>query len=174
MDVRFDPVTAAHMDLLEDWLKRPHWREWWGDPETELSYIRDMIEGRDTSRPFIFHIDNEPLGYIQHWFIGHHQTEEWTTDNPWLAELPSDAIGVDLSIADPDRLSKGIGSHVLRTFANGLVADGWQTIIIDPDPENKRAVRAYEKAGFRTMPELLDKASDCIIMRYESNNSEQE
>ena len=26
---------------------------------------------------------------------------------------------------------------------------GYATIIIDPDPANARAVRAYEKAGFR-------------------------
>lgn len=172
MDVLFEPVTDSHLELLADWLQRPHWREWWGDPDTELSYIRDMVEGRDTSRPFVFFVDGQATGYIQYWFIGEHQSEQWTADNPWLAELPSDAIGVDLSIAHPEMLSQGIGSHVLETFVNGLMRDGWQTIIIDPDPANKRAVRAYEKAGFKTMPELSDKARDCIIMRFEPDNSE--
>ena len=85
-------------------------REWWGEPETELGYIRDMIEGRDTTRPFIFSVDGEPVGYIQYWFIGDHQNATWIADHPWLAELPSDAVGVDLSIGDPGKLSQGIGS----------------------------------------------------------------
>ena len=96
-------------------------REWWGEPDTELGYIRDMIEGRDTTRPFIFSVDGEPTGYIQYWFIGDHQNATWIADYPWLAELPSDAVGVDLSIGDPGKLSQGIGSEALRAFTERLV-----------------------------------------------------
>ncbi len=171
-DIRFDPVTANDLPMLGAWLAKPHMSEWWGDPETELGFIRDMVEGRDTSKPFIFHVDGTPTGYIQYWFIGDHQTEEWSRDNPWLMELPSDAIGVDLSIGLEDRLSSGIGSVVLRAFVENLRSDGWRTIIIDPDPENHRAVRAYTKAGFRPVPHLLGKTSDCLIMRFEPNESD--
>lgn len=172
MEVLFEPVKNDHMPMLEDWLARPHWREWWGDPENELGYIREMIEGRDTSKPFIFHVCGEPAGYIQYWFLGYHQTPEWIADYPWLAELPSDSIGVDLSIADASRLSEGVGSYVLKTFSERLAAKGFKTIIIDPDPENGRAVRAYEKAGFRRVPELIGKTGDCLIMRFEPTTSE--
>ncbi|MBU1209926.1 MAG: acetyltransferase [Alphaproteobacteria bacterium] len=167
MDVRFEPVSREHLPMLAEWLHRHHWLHWWGEPEVELSYIRDMIEGRDTTCPYIFHIGGEPMGYIQCWFIGDHQSVQWIADHPWLAGLQSDAVGVDLSIADPRMLSKGIGSRVLQTFVARLVADGWRTIIIDPDPGNGRAVRAYEKAGFRAIPELVGKSGDSLIMRYE-------
>ena len=132
-----------------------------------METIRDMMEGRDTTRPFIFSVDGEPTGYIQYWFIGHHQNETWIRDHPWLAELPSDAIGVDLSIGEPDMLSLGIGSTVLRAFTERLASEGHHTIIIDPDPANARAVRAYEKAGFRAVERLLGRTSDVLIMQYE-------
>jgi aminoglycoside 6'-N-acetyltransferase len=144
----------------------PHIRARWGDPDTELGYIRDMIEGRDTTQPFIFSVEGEPTGYIQYWFIGHHQNETWIADLPWLAELPSDAVGVDLSIGDPAKLSRGIGSGALSSFAEFLVEDH-PTIIIDPDPTNTRAVRAYEKAGFRAIPRLLGRTGDTLIMQYD-------
>jgi len=57
-------------------------------------------------------------------------------------------VGVDLSIGDEASLSKGYGSLALRAFVRMLREQGHDTIIIDPDPRNLRAVRAYEKAGF--------------------------
>jgi aminoglycoside 6'-N-acetyltransferase len=169
---QFRPMTADDLPLMRRWLEGPHMREWWGEPETELGYIRDMIEGRDTTRPFIFSADGEPLGYIQYWFVGHHQNATWIADHPWLAELPAEAVGVDLSIGDADNLAQGVGSGALRTFAQSLVSQGYRTINIDPDPANKRAVRAYEKAGFRAISRLLGRTGDTLIMQYESNEND--
>jgi RimJ/RimL family protein N-acetyltransferase len=163
----FHPMSADDLPLMRRWLEMPHIREWWGEPETELGHVRDMIDGRDTTRPFIFSLDGEATGYIQYWFIGHHQNDTWITDHPWLAELPADAVGVD-----PDKLARGVGSGALRAFAERLVQQGHRTIIIDPDPANARAVRAYEKAGFRAIPRLLGRTGDTLIMQYESKEND--
>ena len=168
-EIAFRPVEREDYETLRGWLNQPHMREWWGDPEEELGFIRDMVEGRDTTRPFLFTLDGTPIGYIQYWFIGHHQNEEWIRDNPWLTELPSDAVGVDLSIGDPALLSKGYGSTVVKAFVARLLEDGHRTIIIDPDPANRRAVRAYEKAGFRTIPHLEGHTGDTLLMKYVSD-----
>jgi aminoglycoside 6'-N-acetyltransferase len=168
-DIGFQPVTAEHYGLLDVWLRRPHLRQWWGDPDEELGFIRDMVEGRDTTLPFLITLGGEPVGYIQCWFIGHHQNETWIRDNPWLAELPSETVGVDLSIGDPALLSRGIGSAALKAFVARLRAEGHQTIIIDPDPANLRAVRAYEKAGFRPLRDLPGVPGDTLIMQFDPN-----
>jgi RimJ/RimL family protein N-acetyltransferase len=170
-NIAFEPVNDTHYALLKEWMNRPHWREWWGDPAIELQYIIDMVEGRDSTRPYIFHVDHVPAGYIQVWYIGPHQTEDWSKDNPWLMGLPSHAVGVDLSIGEEDQLSKGIGSAVLRSFVDMLRAEGHTEIIIDPDPENARAVRAYTKAGFKPVPHLAAVAKDTLIMQYDFNRT---
>ena len=162
--IGFIPVEPSHYALLRAWLDAPHMRQWWGDPEEELGFIRDMVEGRDTTRPFLITLDGRPVGYIQYWFIGHHQNEEWTRDNPWLVELPSDTIGVDLSIGEARKLSAGIGSTALAAFVAMLRGQGFETIVIDPDPKNARAVRAYEKAGFRPIPELERHVGDGVLL----------
>jgi RimJ/RimL family protein N-acetyltransferase len=164
--IQFRPISAADLETLQLWLERPHMREWWGDPETELGVIRDMIEGRDTTQPFVFEVDGEALGYIQVWFVCDQLTESMIADYPWLVSVPDDAVGIDLSIGDPQALSKGIGTDVLRAFVARLRAQGHQVIIIDPDPANHRAVRAYEKAGFRPLPHLLGKTGDTLIMQF--------
>lgn len=160
--IDFMPVRPEHYPLLRTWLNAPHMREWWGDPEEELGFIRDMVEGRDTTRPFLILLGGEPVGYIQYWFVGHHQNEQWVKDHPWLMEFCSDTIGVDLSIGDADRLSQGIGSAALAAFVRMLRDQGHTSIIIDPDPANARAVCAYQKAGFRTA--MLREAHDGPVL----------
>jgi RimJ/RimL family protein N-acetyltransferase len=171
-EIGFVAVTPEHYGLLGAWLSAPHMREWWGDPDEELGFIRDMVEGRDTTRPYLILRGGEPIGYIQVWYIGHHQNETWIKDHPWLAELPAETVGVDLSIGVAELLSKGIGSAALRAFVEGLRAEGRETIIIDPDPDNKRAVRAYMKAGFRPLPDLKGVPDDTLIMQYDPNANE--
>ena len=165
--IDFLPVQAEHYPLLEQWLKSPHMREWWGDPDEELGFIRDMVEGRDTTRPFLITVNGTSVGYIQYWFVGDHQNEQWTKDHPWLAELPPETVGVDLSIGDPERLSQGVGSAALTAFVALLRRHGHETIIIDPDPANARAVRAYEKAGFTSVPHLEGRTGDTLIMQFD-------
>jgi RimJ/RimL family protein N-acetyltransferase len=159
-------MTIADLPLMGRWLEEPHVREWWGDPAVELGHIRDMIEGRDTTRPHIFLLGERPLGYIQVWFLGHHQNESWLADSPWLAEFPAEAVGVDLTIGEAGDLSRGIGTAVLKRFVTMLRAEGRETIIIDPDPANHRAIRAYEKAGFLPIPHLIGTTQGILLMQH--------
>lgn len=165
--IAFRPLGHGDLSLLAGWMNGSHWQQWWGDPEKELGEIKAMVEGADSTRPYIFQIDGEPVGYIQYWHVGEAQCEPWITEYPWLEKLPADAIGIDLSIGSAANLSKGIGSHALRKFASGLHKEGYSDIIIDPDPDNKRAVRAYEKAGFVPIAELRGSTPGVLLMRFD-------
>jgi RimJ/RimL family protein N-acetyltransferase len=149
--IGFRPVTAQDYELLENWMQRPHCQEWWGEVDTELGHIREMVEGRDSTRPFLFRLDGEPAGYIQVWIIADHLTEPWLSKAPWLRDVPADSVGVDLSIGTESNLGKGLGTAVLKAFLERLAAEGRHSIIIDPDAANARAIRAYEKAGFKPL-----------------------
>jgi RimJ/RimL family protein N-acetyltransferase len=171
-DVTFEPVTMADLDRLQRWMDAPHWRQWWGEPEFELGQIRNMLDGSDTTRPYLFQLDGVPMGYIQVWFVADNRYEPWISQAPWLLQLPDDAVGVDLSIGPVEALSSGLGSTVLRQFAEQLWDGGHRVIVIDPDPQNSRAVRAYEKAGFRVIPEFEGRTDDCLLMRFHPHNNE--
>lgn len=164
--ILFRPVTLEDLPMLSDWMARPHWQEWWGDPETEVGHVRDMVEGRDTTRPFIFRFGGVDKGYIQVWSIGDQRGTDWSGEYPWLALLPADAVGVDLSIASQDDLSKGLGTKVLQAFVRKLRQNGHERIIIDPDPANLRAVKAYRKAGFREIADLVGRTGDSLLMEH--------
>jgi aminoglycoside 6'-N-acetyltransferase len=162
----FQPVTVQDLPLLESWISQPHWQEWWDKPEIEIGFIRAMVEDQDSTRPFIFHVDDKPAGYIQYWYVGDQLALGWEEHAPWLNLVSDNAVGIDLSIADADRLSRGIGRRVLNKMAKQLEYQGHESIIIDPDPENKRAVRCYQSAGFEIIEELAGKTDDWLIMQY--------
>ena len=164
--IGFRPVTMADLPMLQGWMEQPHWRQWWGEPKDECAMIRDMIEGRDTTRPFIFTLDGRDAGYIQVWTVADQLFEPWLTDAPWMTSLPDGAVGVDLSVGDAGDLGKGLGSRVLIEFVAMLRAEGKREIFIDPAPDNARAIRAYEKAGFVVWPPLVGQTRDCLIMRH--------
>ncbi len=164
--IGFRPMVSADMGMMADWLARPHWSEWWGDPVEELAQLQGMLDGNDTTEPYTFSLDGADAGYIQVWFVTDARVEPWKTIAPWVMELPDDAVGVDLSLADPASLSLGIGTAVVAAFVTDLRHRGFTEIVIDPDPANTRAVRAYTKAGFRPVPELLNRTGDSLIMRH--------
>jgi ribosomal protein S18 acetylase RimI-like enzyme len=168
--VEFHRVTHADLPKLKAWLQTPHCQEWWGEPETELGYVVDMLKGRDSTEPYIFYLDGKPAGYVQVWFVKPQLDEVHMIETyPWLLKLPQDAVGVDLSIGDAEDLDRGIGTQVLTEFVAQLQLREFKTIITDTDPKNARAIRAYTKAGFNIIPELEGRYDGVLLMQYESN-----
>ncbi|MEO1749722.1 MAG: GNAT family N-acetyltransferase, partial [Pseudomonadota bacterium] len=82
MLIDFKPVQLDDLALIGTWMALPHWREWWGEPEIELGYIKEMLEGRDPTRPFLFLLDNEPVGYIQYWKLKDAKAPPWNVQSP--------------------------------------------------------------------------------------------
>ncbi|MGQ7790823.1 GNAT family N-acetyltransferase [Faunimonas sp. B44] len=137
---RFRDVNAADLALLGRWLCEPHVAEWWGDPAAGLAEIRDAMAAPST-RPMVVELDGVPIAYLQHY------DPHMEDDHPYR-DQPAGTLGLDLSIGQPDLVGIGHGSAILRQIADELVAGGAPRLVIDPDPQNARAVRAYEKAGF--------------------------
>ena len=138
--ITFLPVTESHRDLLQSWLVQHHWREWWGEPEEELAMIYAVDQGEHF--PFIACVNDEPVAYVQCWWPAQHP------DVPWVKEMTMTERGIDISIGDAAHLGKGLGTMIVKAFAQKLFAEGATRLVIDPDKNNARAIAAYIKAGF--------------------------
>jgi RimJ/RimL family protein N-acetyltransferase len=165
--IGFQAMRAEHLPLFRSWIELPHVREWWGDPAEEAAKVQDMIEGRDSTKPYIVHLDGAPVGYIQVWYPDDWRDAETVAANPWVALLPEGCAGVDICIGDAALIGRGVGSTAVRKFTAGLVAQGLDFLIIDPDPANERAVRAYRKAGYREHPGLVDPTGDVLLLKFD-------
>ena len=92
--------------------------------------------------PLIVELDGKPIAYLQSY------DPHLEDDHPYQ-DQPFGTLGIDVSIGVPELVGVGHGSAIVRQFADTLFDEGCPRVIIDPDPANARAIRAYEKAGFR-------------------------
>ncbi len=126
--------------MVRNWLETPHVAEWWGDPDEQFVLVRDDLD-HPSMQQFIVAIDDRPFAYLQCY-----DPTAWP-DNGFGAQ-PKGTRGMDQFIGEPDMIARGHGSALIRNFIEGLVQSGTPRVVTDPDPDNARAVRAYEKAGF--------------------------
>lgn len=169
MKLSYRPVAHDDLALLRGWIASPHWQKWWGDVDREIAYVEDMLNDKDTTKPFIFMVDDEPVGYIQYWSIKDQIAAGWADEEQWLKLVPETSIGVDLSIGPVQKLEKGIGSAILWQFTVDLVKKGFDPILIDPEIGNDRAIAAYKKAGYRIIESLVGKTGDSLIMHFDGH-----
>jgi aminoglycoside 6'-N-acetyltransferase len=132
--------------MLERWRAMPHVAAWWGKPEVEAA-AEAFADPRVAM--WIVEHDGRPFAYAQDY-----APHDWD-DHPF-AHLPRGARGIDQYIGDPEMLDRGHGTAFIRAFCGRLFAAGAPAIGTDPHPDNRRAIRACEKAGFRIASEPLD------------------
>ena len=104
---------------------------------------------------FIVAADTRPFAYLQCYNIS-----AWDAG---FGPQPAGTRGLDQFIGEQDMLGRGHGSAFIRDFAERLLADGTPRVVIDPDPDNARAIRAYEKAGF-SRDRLVDTADGVALL----------
>ena len=130
--------------MLGDWLRDPRVMPWWRDAAKQLVGIEEDLR-EPAMDQWIALIDGQPVGYAQA-YPAHH----WRA--PHFADLPADTIAIDVFSA-PEGF--GSGSQWLAALAKRLLRDA-SVLVIDPAPDNLRAIRAYQKAGFAGEKLLAD------------------
>jgi aminoglycoside 6'-N-acetyltransferase len=155
-DYSFRELTRRDLPMVRSWLEQPHWQAWWGEPDEEIGQIEAHIDSISVE-PFIIEMDGKPIGYLQTY------DPHLEDDHPY-ADQPFGTLGIDLSIGEAAMLYKGHGSRALDAFADLMFSEGVLRLIIDPDPDNAAAIRAYEKAGFAAFDRRVSEYGPALMM----------
>lgn len=149
-------LVAEDLPMLHDWLNRPHIVEWWGGEAARPTLDEVLDEYRPEAlaqhgvTPYIALLGDAPIGYAQS-YVAMGSGDGW-----WEGETDPGVRGIDQSLAHAEQLGKGLGTELVRALVRRLFADPAVTAIqTDPAPHNARAIRCYEKAGFRQVDTIL-------------------
>lgn len=129
--VRLRPVRSDDEPALSRIFTDPEVAKWWGDPTRSVA---DTMNLGESESGFIIELNSEPIGFIQ-------CVEE---EDPMYEHA-----GIDISLRS-EWQGKGLGSDAIRTLAQHLISvRGHHRLTIDPAAHNTRAIKAYERVGFK-------------------------
>lgn len=135
----FVPMTSADLPLIRRWLETPHVSQWWHDPAEQFELVSGDLDHPEMAQ-YVVASDRRRFAYLQCYNLS-----DWNTG---FGPQPEGTRGLDQFIGEVDMLGRGHGSAFIRAFTEQLLASGAPRVVIDPDPANARAIRAYERAGF--------------------------
>jgi aminoglycoside 6'-N-acetyltransferase len=169
--IAFRELALTDMPRLAAWLTDPDVAAWYGEGKPTVEQLTakyaDRIAGTDPTFGFIIRIGHHDAGYIQAYRIADHP------DYARQMDVPPGAVGIDLFIGDAAFRNRGMSTPILQAFLDRIVFGMLNAplAVIAPDPANKRAIRAYEKAGFTWIktvhidsPEEPDDSGDEYVM----------
>ncbi len=133
-------LTSDDFPLLLEWLAKPHVKEWWDDGDDTLEKVaRHYSHQSPTKQRFIllYHAGiqegkEQPIGYLQY-------------------EIDEEGIAnIDQFLGVEEMLNRGLGTQAIKLLLAYVTTRHQPAIVtVNPAPTNKRAIRCYEKVGFR-------------------------
>ncbi|WP_319412258.1 GNAT family N-acetyltransferase [uncultured Cohaesibacter sp.] len=157
-NIGFRPVEKPDLPLLHDWLSKPHVAKWWDPAEKAISSIERHM-GDDAVTPLMVCLDESAFAYMQLCELDVDRNE----DNVPI-ECPVGTIGLDQFIGPEDKVGIGLGPRFLKLIITKLFCEGTPAVLVDPDPSNLFAIRAYEKAGFIRLRQVDKKNGPTLFM----------
>jgi RimJ/RimL family protein N-acetyltransferase len=164
MRIAFRSLSEDDLTLLQEWIQRPHVAQWWGGGEIEdiRGKYLPRVQERSSVKPYLVLLDDEPAGFIQS-YVAVDCGDGW-----WKDETDPGVRGIDQFLGDEGRLGQGIGSRMATAFVRRLFSDPTVTKVqTDPAPTNGRAIRCYEKAGFRRIGNIVTPDGPALLMVIE-------
>jgi aminoglycoside 6'-N-acetyltransferase len=153
-ELQIEPVRSKHAERLRELRTVPEVARWWGPPPDDWP-----LGGEPGLQVFAILVDGEPAGAIQFW------------EEP---DPGSRFADVDIFLG-PEYQGRGLGTAAMRLIVRQLVEErGHHRVTLSTAVDNARAIRVYEKVGFRpvgvtrksNLNELSGEWEDELLMEY--------
>ncbi|GAA0774833.1 GNAT family N-acetyltransferase [Clostridium subterminale] len=138
--------------------------KWLSDPEVLFYYegrdntfnidrIKEKysprILGEESVTPCIIELNQKPIGYVQYYY--ENEKKDLGVENY------DTLYGIDVFIGETEYQNQGIGTKAIKLLTKYLFeVKSADVILIDPQTWNSRAIKCYEKCGFKAI-KILEK-----------------
>ena len=155
-DITFRPLAEADLEILHDWLNRPHMRAHYQSEPISLAEVRREYRPRlRDARSVHCHVallDGQPMGSLQCYRL--------RDEAEFAAEVgETDGVAVDLFIGEARHIGQGIGRRMLRSYVLDVVRPlfpGEANCFICHADDNEAALRCSLAAGFAVLRDVVE------------------
>jgi RimJ/RimL family protein N-acetyltransferase len=156
MNIKFQKASISYIDTIFSWLSEPHMMEFWDNSQEHKDDILNFIQGKPqtyftgTTNYWIGFIDNQPYAFVLSDILKKDQEDLSQTHLANLSETRH-TISLDFGIGHKEYLGRGLAALTLSEFTifyKNDIDPKADTFFIDPDENNPRAIKVYNKAGF--------------------------
>ncbi|QED46707.1 GNAT family N-acetyltransferase [Cytobacillus dafuensis] len=157
--------------LLAKWLSDPKVLEFYEgrDNPFDLEKVNtEFYNPNDDVNGCIIEFEGVDIGYIQYY-----ELDDETREKYGYSKNTEVIYGIDQFIGEPAYWNKGIGTILVHSMVEYLIIEKHADfVVMDPQVCNERALKCYEKCGFKKV-KLLPKNElhegeyrDCWLIEY--------
>lgn len=176
-DLRVCTLVDKDRTLLAKWLSNPEvlrYYEGRDNPFNVEKVEQEFFDADEDVARCLIEFNEKPIGYLQFYEVAEDERQIYDYD-----DSEEVIYGMDQFIGETGYWNKGIGTQLVRLVVTYLMRDkGANRIVMDPQIQNERAIRCYEKCGFRKV-KLLSKRElhegeyrDCWLLEYRRETGE--
>jgi aminoglycoside 6'-N-acetyltransferase len=158
-------ATPTDAELLDAWSKESHViAATTDDPDADTAFqgavwADELASQSDVNRYFVAEFAGRAIGALQ---ISDPQLEP----THYWGEIEAGLRAIDIWIGRPDALGKGYGEQMMRwAFRECFNDPAVAAIVIDPLASNIRAIRFYERLGFKATERRFFGDDECLVHR---------
>ena len=176
-NIRVRTLIDDDFPLMLKWLTDERVLEFYGgrDKKYTMESLKEHYTKKWSDEVFrvIIEYNNIPIGYGQIYKM----YDELYSDYHY-PKTDESVYGMDQFIGETEYWGKGIGTKYIKIILEFLKKErNADAVILDPHKNNPRAIRCYEKAGFKIIKELPHHElhegvmEDCYLMEYRYENN---
>ncbi|MGE6539205.1 GNAT family N-acetyltransferase [Bacillus luti] len=164
-------VVEGDAPIISKWLSDPEVLQYYegrDNPQSVEKVLDHFIHNPNSNeKRCLIQFDAVLIGYIQ----------MYPVDSDWKAlygyEESQNVWGMDQFIGEPAYWGKGIGTKLVQAAVSYITKKmNAEAIAMDPKVNNERAIKCYEKCGFKKVKIIKEhelheaKLEDCWMMEY--------
>jgi aminoglycoside 6'-N-acetyltransferase len=163
-EITFRDLHVSDLTRLAEWLNRPHLRRFYQfeptTPEAVAAKYGAYIHGDAPSHSHLALLDGAPFGYLQCYRIA-----DWPE---WQAIVETtEGISVDLFIADPALIGRGLGRRMLAQYVEAVAFSLYpheRLCWIGHQLANVAARACSEACGFTAARQYLEEGRPYVLL----------
>lgn len=161
--LRLRRARTDDIPVLQSWDEDPDVVA--SDPEGDWDWHEELASAGPWREPLVAEVDGRPVGFLDVIDPAEEPTRYWGDIGPGHR-------AIDIWVGAAADRGRGYGAAMMRLALERCFADpAVHTILIDPLAENVRAIRFYQRLGFRSVGPRRFGPDLCEVLRLDRSAS---